>query len=206
MPTDCQLESRRAGASQRHSCCPVHSRANAFCGNRAGASHQIDHATIFVQRWRWGRFRAMLWPSFFYAFFLVKSSYRYSLVRIFPTSSSKKAPNASALTFWTIWSAKRALAITVPCALRRKLSQSEPQKERPYLFGERQSQITGKNGGCPTPEINHQVSYHTSALPVPWHPRCQLLEAVSVTVSPSWCRPHGVTICDFQWEMVDWWF
>jgi hypothetical protein len=35
----------------------------------------------------------------FYAFFLVKSSYRYSLVRIFPTSSSKKAPNASALTF-----------------------------------------------------------------------------------------------------------
>ena len=105
-----QLQPRLPGASRRHWCCPACSRANAFCHSPlktriAGASHQIDQLS-----------RSLLIGTIrVFNDFHVKSRFRYSLVHIFPTSSSKSAPNASVLYFVQFWSANRSLA-SVLCA------------------------------------------------------------------------------------------
>ena len=120
--SELQLQSRLPGASQYRSCFATCSRANAFCHSRlqpriAGASHQIDQRSRSP-----GNGDDSALRRFFFCDFYMKSSSRYSLVHILPTSSSKSVP--ASWIFFTFWSANQALA-TALCTFCRQLPQSE---------------------------------------------------------------------------------
>ena len=128
-----QLQSHLPGASQHHSCFTVRSGAHAFSPSRlqaqkAGASHQLQKT--FAQRWQCELDQAnpalVRTCQFLFGDFYMKSSSRFSLVHILPTSSSKSAPR---LSVFTVWFANQALA-TVLYTFCRQLSQIEARSRK----------------------------------------------------------------------------
>ena len=65
-------------------------------------------------------------PLSFVAILRCKSSSRYSLMHILPTSSSKSASHPCTWVFLTCWSGNRAIT-KILCAFCRQLSQIEPR-------------------------------------------------------------------------------
>ena len=126
-------------------------------------------------------------PLSFVAILRCKSSSRYSLMHILPTSSSKSASHPCTWVFLTCWSGNRAIT-KILCAFCRQLSQIEPR-----TWGNREP--ASASPGATIPEKKHRVS-RTTLSPV----NSQVLELLYTSQYTWWWLVDMMMWLTWCWE------